>query len=286
MHLQTVLVCVVLASASVTAARCNRYRNQKYCGWFNDRIEIFQPQGLRVTQPTSRGLVSFGIEVYLNQFARGNAVGCDVCANATIVQPSDKNVILFHPTAIIRAKDHFRYVITKHYRSGAVRRYRCAFHVAQSRVGYLPTVAKSCFGAGPDAAQSHLPDDNVRLKNDKRLLEQIIQDHSGQCDQLTNMLIVADSKQTDSQRELVEYVRDRLESMWPAIAWSDVLGKIYRSDEGIVLVLRSLIEKKRILHLCQGTNYVSDYDNLPPPSWDDDGDDYEDEATTNSPELM
>ncbi|XP_052867636.1 uncharacterized protein LOC128273656 [Anopheles cruzii] len=259
----------------------NRYRYQRYCGWFNDRIEIFQPQGLRVTQPTSRGLVSFDIEVYLNQFARGNDVRCDVCANATIVKPSDENVILFHPSAIIRAKDHFRYLITKHYRSGAVRRYHCEFHVAQSRVGYLPAADEACLGeTETEVAQS------LQLNNDKRLLEQIIHERSGQCDRLTNMLIVADSKQTNSQRELEQYVRTRLESLWPVIAWSDVLDKIYRSEEGIVLVLRSLIEKKRILQLCQGTDYISDYDSLPPPSWGDGGDDYEDEAATSWPVMM
>ncbi|XP_049536445.1 uncharacterized protein LOC125951564 [Anopheles darlingi] len=269
------LFCCILAIIAGTFGKRytgnRRGSSRATCNWLNERLEILYPRGLRIAQPKSSSLVSFGIEVYLNreqqqqqqQVGHDAMVPCDVCVNSTVATSDATTIELFHPTAIIRAKDHFQYAITNYYRDGVVRQYRCSFYVAQDRLRYeTPIAPSSC-----RTSIARTTDLGKPSQNDKMLLEEILNESIGQCIEQTNMLVMADSNTVRTRAQMEQYVRSRLNALVPGLDWGNGFKLIYKSEEGLVFELESLIAKKKLLRLVQSIERakdIQDYDSVPP----------------------
>ncbi|XP_050083315.1 uncharacterized protein LOC126569937 [Anopheles aquasalis] len=262
------LFCCILAIIAGGFGTGNRRgSSREICHWLNKRLEILRPRGLRITQPCSPSLVSFGIEVYIDREQQqqqkmigGEMVPCDVCVNSTVATRDGTTIELFHPMAIIRAKDHLRYTITNHYRAGVTRQYRCSFYVAQDRLKYETSITPS-YCPTPVAQTTKLS------QSDKTLLEEILNESIGQCREQTNMLVMADSNTVRTQKQMEQYVRSRLNSLVPGLDWGNAFKLIYKTEEGLVFELKSMIAKKKLLRIVKSIDEakdIQDYDSVAP----------------------
>lgn len=254
------ILLLVLCSTTLEARRRNRKRDQ------NVHIEIQYPKGLLVWYPKQRGIIGFGIEIYLNQkYEDSEERKCDICLNTTDV--SYGKFMIHSDNAIVRAGDHLMYRAIKQKINGSAYVAKSnEFYVAESRI--LPRL-KGC-SSTVSTAKSNNDQSNISMVEDEiNLLESIVYDVFQHCNNITqtsNFLHLNFrplERQLDS-KALFDYTLNVLKEMLPKIDWDTVLVNAFYYENGVGFEVQSWIDKLKTLQMSKSLDQrtISDYDDL------------------------
>ncbi|XP_050083316.1 uncharacterized protein LOC126569938 [Anopheles aquasalis] len=224
-----------------------KLKNRKACRWSNRQIEILVPQGLRVLQPSSKSIaMAYGIEAYINRVPERSGI-CDICVNSTAAEP------IFYPSAVIRAGDRFQYTLSYYYRSGSIRQYQCSFHVAEHRIKYDPSIktTSTCSGAILSNSAEQQP-----VASDKVLLEELINDASHHCNGVSRMIVMTGPSKPMNRSQMEQFAASKLEAAYPGMDWTDEIQQVYRSENSLVIELKSMVAKRKLLRLIRDSEVV------------------------------
>ncbi|XP_001654216.2 uncharacterized protein LOC5572815 [Aedes aegypti] len=257
---------LIVAGLVLLCASSLEARSKKRKGYWRNNVhenfEIYHPKGLTVWYPQVRGLVGFGVEVFLNQHASDYSE-CDVCRNTTNI--SYGKFIIHDDDAVIRAGDNLRYRFIFQMANGSIYTTQREFHVAANKIlrrqeEHPSTTTSSVTEVGPSKIAIY--------EEDISLLESIIYDVLQHCDNVTeiskNLYFHYKTPANLNSKQLLEYLRNKLESVSPTINWSTVLVNAFYYNDGIGFEVMTLIDKLKILVLAPSFYPVaiSDMDDL------------------------
>lgn len=256
----TILLLVLLSATTLEARRKNRKRDQ------NVHIEIYYPKGLTVWYPKQRGMVSFGIEIFLNQkYEDSEMHKCDICLNTTDV--SYGKFMIHNDNAIVRAGDHLMYRAIKQKINGSAYVTRSnEFYVAETRI--LPQL-EGCSSSVPTARSSNDRSNIAMLEDEINLLENIVYDAFQHCNNITqtskNLYLNFSPLETRlDSKALFDNTLDVLKEMLPKIDWDTALVNAFYYEGGVGFEVKSLIDKLKALQMSKSLSHytVTDLDDL------------------------
>ncbi|XP_065085830.1 uncharacterized protein LOC135707844 [Ochlerotatus camptorhynchus] len=254
------ILLLVLSATTLEARRKNRKRDQ------NVHIEIYYPKGLMVWYPKQRGMVGFGVEIFLNQkYEDSEEPKCDICLNTTDV--SYGKFMIHNDNAIIRAGDHLMYRAIKQKINGSAYVAKSnEFYVAESRI--LPQL-EECSSPMPTTRSSNDQSNIAMLQDDVTLLENIVYDAFQHCNNVTqtskNLYLNFRPVETRlNSKALFDYTLDMLKEMLPKIDWDTVLVNAFYYEDGVGFEVKTLIDKLKALQMSKnlGEHTVTDLDDL------------------------
>lgn len=257
---------LIVAGLVLLCASSLEARSKKRKGYWRNNVhenfEIYHPKGLTVWYPQVRGLVGFGVEVFLNQHA-SDFSECDVCLNTTNI--SYGKFIIHDDDAVIRAGDNLRYRFIFQMANGSVYTTQREFHVSANKILRRQEEYPST------TTSSVTKEDQSKVgiyEMDIMLLESIIYALVQHCDNMTemskNLCLHYESPPNLSSKQLYEYTRNDLQNLFPNISWSTVLVNAFYHNDGIGFEVKTLIDKLRILKLSKNLDpgTISDMDHL------------------------
>lgn len=254
------ILLLVLSATTLEARRKNRKRDQ------NVHIEIYYPKGLMVWYPKQRGMVSFGIEIFLNQKYDGSEeLKCDVCMNTTEV--SYGKFIIRNDNAIVRAGDHLMYRAIKQKINGSAYVAKSSeFYVAESRI--LPQL-EECSPSVPTTRLSNDQSNIAMLEDEVTLLENIVYDAFQHCNNVTQTSknLFLNFRPVDTRldsKALFTNTLAELKKMLPKIDWDTVLVNAFYYEDGVGFEVKTLIDKLKALQMAKNLSQhtVTDLDDL------------------------
>lgn len=258
------LLLVGLCLSSVEGGRRKLHRKSKRDTGVH--IEIYYPKGLMVWYPQRKGMVGFGIEIFLNQrhLIDDEAV-CDICLNTT--ELTYGKYVLRSDDAIVRGGDHLMYNAIKQKVNGSAYIMRSnEFYVAESRI--LPQQAQCPSRSRPEVGSS--AERIASLEDEVNALETIVYDVFQHCNNITqiskNLYLNFRPAQTirlDS-KQLFDYTRNVLKEMLPKVDWDTVLINAFYYEDGVAFEVKTLIDKLKVLQMAKNfTQFtVNDFDDM------------------------
>lgn len=254
------IVMFALSATTLEARHKSRRRDQ------NVNIEIYYPKGLLVWYPKQRGMVGFGIEIYLNQKYEDAVVPkCDICLNTTDV--SYGKFMIHHDNAIIRAGDHLMYRVIKQKSNGQAYVAKSnEFYVAESRI--LPQLG-GCSSDMPTTKSSNDQSNIAMLEDEVTLLKSIVYNAFQHCNNVTqtskNLYLNVRPMETRlDSKTLFNHTLDVLKEMLPRIDWDTALVHAFYYEDGIGFEVKTLIDKLKALQMSKNLSEstVTDLDDL------------------------
>lgn len=225
-------------------------------------IEIYHPKGLMVWYPQRRGMISFGIEIFLNQKHQiDDEAVCDICLNTTEVTYG--KFILRSDDAIIRGGDHLMYNAIKQKVNGTAYTMRSnEFYVADSRIISQKTSSRPT----PSGDQQNTV---ASLEEEINVLENVVYNVFQHCNNVTrtskNLYLNFRPAETRlDSKALYAYTLNVLQEMLPKINWETVLINTFYYEDGVAFEVKTLIDKLKVLQMSRNfTQFtVSDLDDL------------------------
>lgn len=267
MKLPTALLIVtimVLLSATNLEAR-RKHRKKQGNENFHENFEIYHPNGLTIWYPKLRGMVGFGVEVFLNQRRiKSEARHCDICLNTT--QTAYGKFIIQDDNAVIRSGDNVHYTFHFYMSNGTVFIKESEFYVSANRVFHQQ---QRYTATTVSPAEQNVESKLVKYEEDINLLESIVYDVFQQCNNVTEFtkhlyLNITPIATTLNSKQLYEYTLESLQKMLPDMAWNSVLVNAFYNNDGIVFEVMTLIDKLKVLQLSKTMtdNPIIDVDNL------------------------
>lgn len=275
MKLTTILLIVTLmAFLSVTDLEARRKYRKKY--WYNnvhENFEIYHPKGLTVWYPKLRGMVRFGVQVFLNQRHRSDSQNCDICFNTSQAQYG--KFIIRDENAFIRPGDTLQYTFQFYMSNGTIFEMKSEFYVSANRVlqrqyndstlqrDSVTTVSPI---TGTDESKIAMYEENITM------LESIVSDVFYHCNNVieTTKNLYLNVKPTTAtgldSKQLYESTLNVLQKVLPKINWKSVMVNAFYYNDGLGFEVTTLIDKLKILHLSKtiADSPISDMDNINP----------------------
>uniref|UniRef100_A0A182KGQ8 CBM39 domain-containing protein n=1 Tax=Anopheles christyi TaxID=43041 RepID=A0A182KGQ8_9DIPT len=226
-------------------------------------IEIYHPKGVMVWYPYRSGMELFGIEIFINKANQQTGDSseedstppvCDICLNTTEV--SYGKFILRSENAVIRNRDHVYYnAIVKKANGKAYISRSNEFYVSESRI-LLGDVTGTASACGGNTAVANLSDNDKRLANEIKLLEEILlevndQCHAGEQNRTKQLLLSAETPTRYDAKQLYQYVEEQLAQKLPTIDWNRTLVEAFYATDGIGFEVATTIDKLKVLKLAK-----------------------------------
>lgn len=257
---------LVFCVSTIEAGR-NRHRSSHKKRDSSVHIEIYYPKGLMVWYPQRPGVVSFGIDIFLNQkYVPLRDMVCDICLNTTEV--SYGKFMLRSDDAIIRGGDHLTYnAIIQKVNGSAYSLKSNDFYVAESRILMRDVGCSSTSNTGARVGNDE--SDVTKLEDDIALLENIVYDMVQHCNNVTqiskNLYLGVRPADTRLDAEaLYKFTLEKLKQLLPKMDWDKTLINAYHYDEGIAFEVKTLVDKLKALQMARNSapDTVTDLDEM------------------------
>lgn len=244
-----IVTLLVLLCASSLDARSHKRRKSQRRIDLHENFEIYHPKGLTVWHPKVRGLVGFGVEVFLNQRSGSSKPSCDICLNTTDI--SYGKFIIHDDEAIIRAGDNLKYRFIFQMSNGTTFERKGEFFVSGNRM----FLQQERCSSKPTSSPAEVDQSKTAMyEEDINLLETIVYDVFQHCNNVTEISknLYLNSRPAAAvlePKQLFENTQGVLQNMLPKINWKTVLVNAFYYNDGVGFEVLTLIDKLKILQL-------------------------------------